>query len=207
MSIHQITDKDLAEPALAGIVDPELCALLLSADEEYLKVKLWIESRELFVTPLLGGRKFAQLLDSLAKLWPEAPSLRETDSAWRELKRRAGLPPAGCELCGARGAEAVRALAPSSEQGGGLAWHRCWSHPVNGVSLCFRHRADLASGRRPGEFRALVARRRQLNALVRRGALAELVRIRAAGGEARAAWRHLEKAAGRELSRLENKLH
>ncbi len=203
MDARETAGDALAVPALAVMVDPELCALLLATDDEFLKLKTWIESREFFVTPFVDRGSFARLMESLSELWPVTANLRESDPEWEEMKVEAGLPAKGCEICGAPDAELVRVLAAGAIHGRSIAWHRAWAHPINSVCLCFRHRSDLTNGRNSGESRALMAMRRKVNSLVRQRVLAEVNRIGVASRKARAAWKHLEQATHHELRKLE----
>lgn len=199
-----IADTDIAVPELAEAVDLRLCRLIERSDEEFLKVKTWMESREFFVLPFLDRRRLTHLINTLLRLWPNAANLHEADPRWRALKLDAGLPGAGCEICGCRDAEPVQLLAESCGPGRqGWNWHRCREHPANRVWLCPEHRAELSHNPRSPAFRDMVARRRRVNAALRRQATAELLAVRQASRRAKDAWAGLERAAEREVRRLE----
>jgi hypothetical protein len=199
-----IAETDLAVPALAEVVDVHLCRLIERSDEEFLKVKTWMESREFFVLPFMERRRLTGLVNSLLRFWPDAANLHEADARWRAMKKAEGLPEQGCEVCGRRDCEPLHLLAEADERRGD-AWnrHRCREHPANCIWLCPGHRAELCHAPGSPAFRELLAHRKRLNAALRRQATAELVAIRQAGRKARNAWQGLERAADREVKRLE----
>ena len=204
--IKTTPDRLLAMPALRGAIDSELMELMASTNSSFNDTRMWMERNELLIVPFLERKQLSRLRDAFFRLWPRIANLQESESLWAKLKKRAGLKPRGCEICGHGQSHLLRILKYPGNWHAGWSWDRVWSHPACSVRLCSR--AILEIEKTPARAslselaRDFVGQRKRLNILLRKEVRGELARIRAAEDRARLVWRRVERSARSEVDAL-----